>query len=88
MSISEACMQHYITKLSSNGRVVLPVEVREQLNLQDGDRLVVDVKDNVIRLSTFKSRAKHIQEVISKKAGKKRLVEELKKLRNEDETSE
>jgi AbrB family looped-hinge helix DNA binding protein len=40
------------TKLSADGRVVIPVAVREALNLRPGDEVIMRVDDGELRLST------------------------------------
>lgn len=35
-----------ISKVSSKGQVVIPVEPRRKLGLQDGDQVTIDVNDN------------------------------------------
>jgi len=37
-----------ITKMSSKGQVVIPAELREELDLSAGDKLVVFTKDNTM----------------------------------------
>ena len=39
-----------ITKISSKGQVVIPVKIREELNLEEGTRLVVSRADNLVVL--------------------------------------
>ncbi|NWO14999.1 AbrB/MazE/SpoVT family DNA-binding domain-containing protein, partial [Virgibacillus sp.] len=34
------------SKVSSKGQVVIPVELRRKLGLQDGDQVTIDVNDN------------------------------------------
>ncbi|KFN92545.1 AbrB/MazE/SpoVT family DNA-binding domain-containing protein [Tetragenococcus muriaticus] len=34
------------SKVSSKGQVVIPVELRRKLDLQDGDQVTIDVNDN------------------------------------------
>ncbi|WP_146049042.1 AbrB/MazE/SpoVT family DNA-binding domain-containing protein, partial [Tetragenococcus halophilus] len=34
------------SKVSSKGQVVIPVEPRRKLGLQDGDQVTIDVNDN------------------------------------------
>jgi AbrB family looped-hinge helix DNA binding protein len=39
-----------ITKLSSKGQIVIPSEIREKLNLEEGNLLIVSDRDNSICL--------------------------------------
>ncbi len=43
-------MKAMTAKLSTRGQVVLPKEVRERLDLKEGDTLFVEVEDSSIRL--------------------------------------
>jgi AbrB family looped-hinge helix DNA binding protein len=40
------------TKLSADGRVVIPVAIREALDLRPGDEVIMRVEDGELRLST------------------------------------
>ena len=40
-------------KMAGNGRVVIPVEVRNELGLEAGATLVVEVEDGAIKLIPF-----------------------------------
>ena len=48
-------------KLSANGRICIPADVREQLGLKDGDRLTLEVTDRGILLTTFRQRVRDVQ---------------------------
>lgn len=43
-------MSYEIVRLTSKGQMTLPVSIRRQLNLKEGDNLVVTVEGNAIRL--------------------------------------
>lgn len=45
-------MADHLVRLGSNGRFVLPVDVRRALDVRDGDVLVVRVVGEEVRLST------------------------------------
>ena len=40
------------TKLSSGGRIVLPVQMRANLGIKEGDELLITVADGEIRITT------------------------------------
>jgi AbrB family looped-hinge helix DNA binding protein len=48
-------------RLCEGGRVVIPAEVREQLGLKVGDRLVLRVEDGEIRLFTREQGIRKVQ---------------------------
>lgn len=49
-------------KMSQGGRVVIPAELREKLNLHQGDELVFEERDGELVLSSKRQRLKKIQE--------------------------
>lgn len=51
----------YAVKLSEGGRVVIPAEVRRALEVQEGDSLVLDVKDGEIRLYSRREQLRRAQ---------------------------
>jgi AbrB family looped-hinge helix DNA binding protein len=48
-------------KLSHNGRIVIPASIREALNLQPGESLLMDVQDGVLRIESYRARIRRIQ---------------------------
>ncbi len=53
-------------RLSANGRIVIPAEIRKQLGLKVGDNLLLDVEDGVLKVETYATRIRRIQQVFSK----------------------
>lgn len=51
----------YTIKLSEGGRVVIPAEVRRALQVQEGDSLLLDVKDGEIRLYSRREQLRRAQ---------------------------
>jgi AbrB family transcriptional regulator, stage V sporulation protein T len=49
-------------KLSPNGRIVIPAAIREALGIQHGETLLMDVEDGVLRVESYRSRIRRIQE--------------------------
>ena len=49
-------------KLSPNGRIVIPSTMREELGLAPGDTLLMEVEDGVLRIESFNSRIRRIQD--------------------------
>lgn len=47
-------------KVSQGGRVVIPAELREQLNVKQGDELLMEIKDGSLMLT---SKAQRIQQI-------------------------
>jgi antitoxin PrlF len=49
------------TKLSANGRIVIPVAIRDALEVQPGESLLMDVEDGILRIESYRSRIRRIQ---------------------------
>ena len=43
-------MEIELTKMSSKGQVVIPLDVRKRLDLRDGETLAVSTKDDLVVL--------------------------------------
>lgn len=48
-------------KMSQGGRIVIPAELREKLNINQGDELVFEERDGELILSSKRQRLKKIQ---------------------------
>jgi AbrB family looped-hinge helix DNA binding protein len=53
-------------KLSSNGRVVIPVSYRKALGLKPGDEVVITLGDGELRLSTARHAMRRLQALVRK----------------------
>lgn len=49
------------TRISPNGRIVIPAAIREQLGVRPGDPILMDVEDGVLRLESYPTRIARIQ---------------------------
>jgi AbrB family transcriptional regulator, stage V sporulation protein T len=49
-------------KMSQGGRVVIPVELREKLNIHQGDEIVFEERDGELIMSSKRQRLKKIQD--------------------------
>jgi AbrB family looped-hinge helix DNA binding protein len=49
------------TKLSPNGRIVIPAVIREALGIKAGESLLLDVEDGVLRIESYRARIRRIQ---------------------------
>ncbi len=54
-------MSDPITRLGQGGRVVIPVEIRQRLELKEGDELLVIEENGEIRLQPYRARLRRIQ---------------------------
>ena len=48
-------MKIELTKVSSKGQVVIPQDIREKMNLEEGETLAVSTQDNLIVLKKMKN---------------------------------
>ena len=53
------------TKLSLNGRVLIPAQCRKMLNLQAGESIVIRVEGDEAKLFSSKTAIRHAQEIIA-----------------------
>lgn len=57
---------HTTIRVAEGGRIVIPVEVREQLGLDVGSEVVIDVKDDHATLMSAKAARRRAQQRISR----------------------
>lgn len=50
------------TKINENGRIVIPASIRQRMNLEPGDSIVMEVEDGVLRIESYRARIRRIQE--------------------------
>ena len=48
-------------KLSSNGRIVIPAAIREQMGARPGEELYMNLEDGVLKIETYPARIARIQ---------------------------
>lgn len=54
------------TRLSANGRIVIPVSHRKALGLKPGDEVVITLGDGELRLSTARHALRRLQTLVRK----------------------
>ena len=65
------------SKLDSQGRLVIPAELRKQLGMKPGEPLTLSVRDGVLRVLTIKQGIRLAQEIAAKYVqGRTGLVDE------------
>lgn len=77
-------MNEFRTKLSENGRIIIPAPCRRLLHLHPGEELIIRLDDEEMIISTVKHALKKAQALVRKHARNTNLVKELKKIRRED----
>lgn len=55
-------------KLVSGGRLQIPADVRRAMNIDDGDSLVLDFEDGVLKITPYRDVIKRVQERMRKYA--------------------
>jgi bifunctional DNA-binding transcriptional regulator/antitoxin component of YhaV-PrlF toxin-antitoxin module len=60
----DGSMAELLVKMGTNGRFVLPVEVRRALGVADGGTLVVRLVDDEVRLSTPAAAVRRAQRAV------------------------
>jgi AbrB family looped-hinge helix DNA binding protein len=51
-------------KMSDGGRVVIPVEIRRALGLNDGDAVLWELQDGIARVTSRHAQLRHMQQLI------------------------
>ncbi len=75
--------------MGRQGRIVVPVELRELLGFKEGDRLVARVVDGELRILTFRANLRRIQrEIQSEKPADRDLMAEFYAERRRDAAME
>jgi AbrB family looped-hinge helix DNA binding protein len=77
-----------ISKLDSQGRLLIPAEMREQLGIKPGDRLTLLVQDGELVVLTFRAGIRRAQKITAKYNIDKTLVDELIAERRAEAASE
>jgi len=53
------------TRLSPNGRIVIPAAIREELGVKPGETLLMEVEDGVLRIESYPTMIARIQREIA-----------------------
>jgi bifunctional DNA-binding transcriptional regulator/antitoxin component of YhaV-PrlF toxin-antitoxin module len=75
----------YTLNLENDGRLVLPEEVLRQLDLKQGDRLILTVReDGTLHLVSLREQVKKVRGILKDKTPERSLVDELIQERREE----
>jgi len=61
--------ESFRVRMDSNGRIVVPAEVRKELRLEPGEALTLIVQDNAVRIISLREALKQVQALARKKTG-------------------
>jgi AbrB family looped-hinge helix DNA binding protein len=54
------------SRLSENGRIVIPAQIREAMGISAGEPVLMELEDGVLRIETHRRRIRRIQEEFRK----------------------
>jgi len=49
------------SKINSNGRIVIPAAMRQQMGIEAGEPVLMEVEDGVLRIESHRARIRRIQ---------------------------
>lgn len=76
--------EEYKVTLKENGRLILPIKIREKLGIVAGDQLLFSLGDE-LKVTSLKTSVRECQQIVQKYNVKKiSLVDSLKQTRQED----
>ena len=82
-------MHEYRTRVGQNGRILIPAQCRQELDLSPGDEVVIIVEEGIAQLFNVKYAIRYAQAVIKQHTkGKKHLSKELIKMRKQEAKNE
>lgn len=64
-TVSESVL-HGKSRLSENGRIVIPSQIREAMGISAGEPVLMELEDGVLRVESHRRRIRRIQEEIRK----------------------
>ena len=81
--------QQYILVIELEGRLTLPQEIQQILNLESGDRLILTLEDSgKLQLVSLKQQVKKLRGLLKDKSPDRNLVDELIQERRQEYLSE
>ena len=81
--------QQYIIDIETEGRLTLPQEIQQILNLESGDRLILTLEDSgKLQLVSLKQQIKKLRGLLKDKSPDRNLVDELIQERSQEYLSE
>lgn len=78
-------MQEFRTKLTENGRLIIPAACRKLLQLTPGEELLIRVEGQELHITTLKQSLKNAQQLVRKCAKGQSLLDNLIAMRQEED---
>ena len=90
MTVADSSLsQQYIIDIETEGRLTLPQEIQQILNLESGDRLILTLEDSgKLQLVSLKQQIKKLRGLLKDKSPDRNLVDELIQERRQEYLSE
>ena len=90
MTVADSSLsQQYILDIETEGRLTLPQEIQQILNLESGDRLILTLEDSgKLQLVSLKQQIKKLRGLLKDKSPDRNLVDELIQERRQEYLSE
>ena len=55
-------LENLKTRLNENGRIVIPAEIRQAMDLRPGDTLLLSMEGDILKIESHRTRIRRIQE--------------------------
>lgn len=64
-------MQKIITHIDQNGRMLIPIAIREKLNIRPGEKIALEINDNIIKIISVDNTIDEMNKLFMKNSTKK-----------------
>lgn len=68
MKKSVVSPRFFNAKINENGRIVIPMAIRQQLGLKPGESVIMEIDDGVLHIESHQAHIRRIQQEFSKPA--------------------
>lgn len=67
----EKNMQKIITHIDQNGRILIPIAIREKLNIHPGEKIALEINDNIMKIISVDNTIDEMNKLFMKNRTKK-----------------
>lgn len=64
-------MQKIITHIDQNGRMLIPIAIREKLNIHPGEKIALEINDNIMKIISVDNTIDEMNKLFMKNRTKK-----------------